>query len=471
MIIFGKMRREKYLILLKALSLLKILSYAVAVLLACNFIFSSIYIFGSFLPQQKVIDSLRVSQSNETLKTPLGSVYRSSTGLGIDYGTECAAISIGLKDKSTENFSESLLKRFYDGYLVSGQNIGVFDPCSGLLQLIDPSNQGLVEPNLSSYARNWWGMSIFIQVGILLFGLATTKIYIYIALLISVIYFYFIFSKFTGNNVIGILLLFPFLFFGDFQELHNSFPFALLTIQVFVSAILVINLLKKNQLNNHSLLILAIILGSTYNFIFWLNFHLVLTFVPIVIFLALFGKKKILEIYTKVIFFLVGYIFGFISTTVIKWALSSLIFGEEIVVTIRRALDLRLSSGSNGLNANLLEYGSFFNGFPLVIKASFINLMVFASKLIDPRYASKTGLVLFLFFLSLILALIYKYKAFNIFLSTEYFSIIPIFLIPFIYFALTPNHSFNHAVLTYRAIPLVFGFLLSFVFMNSKKSR
>jgi hypothetical protein len=465
------MRGVKSFVMLKFLSLLKIVIQSIAVLIACNVVFSSIYIFGSFLPQEKVIQSLRVSQANETLKTPVGSVDRSPTGLGIDYGTECAALSIGLKDKSTENFNQSFLKRFYDGYLVSGQNVGVFDPCSGLLQLIDLDNKGLIEPDLSSYARNWWGISIFIQAGILLFGLATTKIYIYIALLISVLYFYILFSKFTGNNVIGILLLFPFMFFGDFQDLHNSFPFALLTIQVFVSAILVLNLIKKNPLSNNSLLFLAITLGSTYNFIFWLNFHLVLTFVPIVIFLVLFGRKTILEIYTKVVFFLVGYIFGFISTAVIKWVLSSLIYGGEIVETIRRALDLRLSSGSNGLNANLLDYASFFHGFPLPIKASFINIMVFASKFIDPRYASKTGLVLFyLLLLSLILLLAYKYKVFNIFLTTEYFAVIPIFLIPFIYFALTPNHSFNHAVLTYRAIPLVLGFLLSFIYMNNKKA-
>jgi hypothetical protein len=133
------------------------------VIVLCNLIFTAIYASSTLIPKSKVIDSLQKSQSNQTLKAPLGSVERSTTGLGIDYGTECAAISIGLKNNPRYQDVNVYLQRFYDGYLESGANTGVFDPCSGLVELIDPNKNITQDPNLISYARNWWGMSVVIQ--------------------------------------------------------------------------------------------------------------------------------------------------------------------------------------------------------------------------------------------------------------------------------------------------------------------
>jgi hypothetical protein len=52
----------------------------------------------------------------------------------------------------------------------------------------------------------------------------------------------------------------------------------------------------------------------------------------------------------------------------------------------------------------------------------------------------------------------------------DYLAAAPVLFIPFFYYALTPNHSFNHAVLSYRAIPISLGFILSFIYLGKVKN-
>jgi len=445
---------------------LKTAVYAFLVIFMCNLIFTTIYASSTLIPKSKVINSLQKSQSNQTLKTPLGAVERSTTGLGIDYGTECAAISIGLKNSPNYPEVNKYLQRFYDGYLESGANKGVFDPCSGLVELIDSNKSVAQDSNLISYARNWWGMSIVVQLGILLFGLATTKIYLYIIMLVSLCALYFQITKYFQNWKIGMLILFPFILFGDFQELQNSFPFALFTIELFISGFLVMYYLNQNSLNSKKILNLSLVLGSIYNFIFWFNFHLILTFIPILIFMALFRIEKISIIYKKITVFIIGFCSGFIVTTAIKWLISGALFGTEIWESIKVALNTRL--GTTGLNGPLSEYSSSFAGFPVSLRAIVINLMVAASKIIDPRNASLTGILVILILVSILISrFIYKINFASALKMKEFLAAVPVFMIPYFYYVLTPNHSFNHAVLSYRAVPLSFGFLLGLFYLST----
>ena len=366
----------------------------------------------------------------------------------------------------------NFLKRFYDGYLISGKNLGVFDPCSGLVELIDGTNTSLHEPKLQSYGRNWWGISIIAQLGSLLFGIATTKIYLYIAMLLSLSLFYISFSKVSSNNLVGVFLLAPFLFIGDFQEIYNSFPYSIFTIQLFLFSILILKYLGPDKFNNRKFLKLSTILGCLYNFIFWFNFHIVLTLIPVVIFLVLYRVETVILIYKKCLLFLSGFVFGFIGTTLFKWSVGILIYGKEISNTISNALNLRLSGGSSGLNPSILDYSQAFSNTPLGIRAIIVNIIVAITKVIDPRYASKLGIVIVVIVSLLLLFLFIKRVCGGIrFTFSEVISTLPIITIPFVYFVLTPNHSFNHAVFTYRAIPIVFGFVLSFVYLSSKRLK
>jgi hypothetical protein len=424
------------------------------------------------IPKKDLLDSLEQAQRTSVLKTPVNSIERSTTGWGIDYGTECVALSIGLKDKIKHSGIDKLKSRFYDGYLVSGQNNGVFDPCAGLIQLINPSNPSMQEKDLISYARNWWGMSIFIQVLIWFVGLATAKSFLYVGMICSIGIFYYRFTKVTRDYKVGLLFLFPLILFGDFQELHNSFPYAVFLIELFIIAFLTINLLDLNRYNATRFIVFSISAGSIYNFIFWLNFHMVLTFVPAMVFLLLYRKESLNTIMSKIFVFLSCFSFGFVATTVIKWGISVAVYGNEVLITVKDALGLRLGSGTQGINQPLSQYSSDFSALPLSLRAIVINLMVSASKYIDPRNSSLMGMAIFVSFYFIVLYFYtQKMNPVKNISTIEFIYACSVASIPFFYYILTPNHSFNHAAVSYRAIPIVVGFMLSFIYLSKFRPR
>lgn len=446
---------------------IKYILLALTSVLICNLVFVLIYGISAFMPSDSVIKSLQGSQKTGVLKTPITSIERSTTGLGIDYGTECAAIAIGLKTKPAYDHVNKFFSRFYDGYLMSGANTGVFDPCSGLVEIISASDDESKESQLSSYARNWWGMSIIIQAGVLLFGLAMTKSYLFILMILALSIFYYELSRYFKDWKIGIFLLSPLILFGDFQELHNSFPYSLFTIQLFFTGWIVIRLIGGAKYSNNAFLIVSIVLGSIYNFIFWYNFHLVLTLIPMTIYLIYFRVKPLREIYKKISIFVISYVFGFLTSTLIKWLISVLLFGDEIWVSIKNALALRLSSGSGGLNQALSDYSAATSFLPLPLRAIVINCMAFASKIIDPRNASLTGILIgFTLILMFVFFYCRKVVVYSTISKREFLNIVPVLCVPLFYYLLTPNHSFNHAVLSYRAIPVALGFVLSFIYLG-----
>jgi hypothetical protein len=427
----------------------------------CNVFFVAIYSLSFFIPKNDVIKSLNFAKEKEVLKTPNNSIERSPTGANIDFGTECVALSIGLKDKVIYTGYKKYLSRFYDGYDDSGKNIGVFDPCSGLNSILSSGSTNIYQ-NQESYARNWWGISIIIQSLVLMFGLAATKLLFFNLLVLTIIVFSFKLNKYTKDLKIVFLLLMPFLLFTDIQDAYQSTPYVLSYIQIFFSGIVVMHYLYKLNFNLRLFFGASVILGSIYNFVFWLNFHLVLTFVSLLIFTLYFRYLPFFQIYRRIFAFLIGYIFGFIFTTIFKWVISILLFGKEITTTIKYALNLRLSPGSNGLSESLLNYSASFENFPLPLKSILINLVMFGSKFIDPRYATIVGIVVItILLITMFSAYIYFYNPKHYLTKLESLMILPILLIPLSYFAITSNHSFNHAGVTYRALAFVLsGFLI-----------
>ena len=452
--------------------LLKFTGVSILTVLICNLVFSLIYGFSFVIPRENVIHSLQKSHESAVLKTPPNSIERSTTGWGIDYGTECVALSVGLKDKQKFEGLNKFKSRFYDSYLVSGHNKGVFDPCAGLLELINPTESSTQNSDLISYARNWWGMSILVQLLIWLVGLATTKTLLYGSMVLSLGYFYHKFSQASRDYKVGLILLFPLILFGDFQEMHNSFPYSLFFIELFLIAVVTINLVNLKKYSMMKFLIFAIAAGSIYNFVFWFDFHLVLVFVPSVIFLLHYRLTSFSSIFQKIFIFIYGFGFGFVVSTLIKWIISVGFYGNEILITIKDALSLRLGSESQGINGPLSEYSSNFSGLPLSLRAIVVNLMVAASKFIDPRNSSFIGIILFVsLYLFLTSLFIKNTKPFKNIKLIEFFYGLVIASIPFIYYFLTPNHSFNHAAVSYRAIPIILGFSLSFIYISKTRPR
>lgn len=438
------------------------ISRVIILVLFCNLCFTAIYVGASFLPKEKMVTTLQKADSTGVLKTPLNSIERATTGWGIDYGTECVALSIGLKDKKEYDGVKKYFSRFYDGFSNVGATQGVFDPCSGLNRIIQSNSNQKVDPALESYARNWWGMSILMQILYLLLGLALAKSYLFIIGVILTFYFYQLFSKNTNNSKIGIFFLAPLLLFADFQEIHNSYPFMLFYIEMVLSGILLLKLLHSGAYDNFNLILLGLVSGSIYNFIFWLDFHMVITFSALTIFLILWGIQDTKSIFKSIFLFESFWVIGFLSTTLYKWIFSSFLFGSEVRESILNALGVRLSSSSSGLNSPLSDYSHSFSFLPVPFRAVVINLMAFASKFVDPRNSSLLGIFIIVFISLLFLSLfLISNKPWKYIPTIEIIYILTLALIPIFYYLVTPNHSFNHAVLTYRALPISLGFLLA----------
>jgi len=436
-----------------------------SVLLICNALFILVYMLASLIPTNTIVNQLKSAHETGVLKTPENSISRSTTGLGIDFGTECVALGLNLKQSPDQIGKNKVLSRFYESYLPSTADQNQFDPCAGLLEMIKIENDKELSQNLESYARNWWGVSIFIQIGVALFGLASLKSYLYSAMIILGVLFYLRFSKEMKNYLIGLLLLAPFILTGDFQDLYNVAPYSLFTIQMFLFGIILLKVMRKNENQLIRIFKISVMFGSVYNFMFWFNFHLILTFLPSVIYLTLLNKVSYRKIMEKITILLVGFTSGFIMTTFVKWMLGIVIYGGEIQDQITKALGVRLSSNQNGLNSPLLSYTSGVDFLPVPFRAIVVNLMVYASKVIDPRSTSPITIGLILSILLTIGLYQLKNSMFSFNTAKQYlFPAFPIFLIPFFYYGATANHSFNHAALTYRALPLTLGFILSLLY-------
>lgn len=455
--------------------ILKIKTYAIRWLLifiSCNTIFIAMYFAAAFIPSDNVIKQLNNAFVTGVLKAPEYSVGRSTTGLGIDFGTECVALGIGLRSNPNENRADRLWSRFNESYLSAALNSNQFDPCAGLVEIIRPGNELKEVENLQSYARNWWGMSIVIQVGVSLFGLATLKSYLYGLMIISMLIFYQKFSKFMRNYAISFFLLGPFILMADFQDLYNVAPYSIFTIQMFLFGIILLNVMRRTENQEIRIFEISVVFGCVYNFMFWFNFHLIITFIPIVIYLICLGKFSQKQTMGKIINFLIGFISGFALTTVLKWGIAIVIFGGEVSDQVKKSLSLRLSTSQNNLNGPLLNYSSAVDFLPLPLKAVYVNFLVYASKFVDPRNTSVLTIILLLFVLILLISLFLKKINFSIISGyRELIPATPIFLIPFLYYMLTANHSFNHATLTYRALPLLFGLLLSLLYLSHLKDK
>jgi hypothetical protein len=433
----------------------------------CNTVFVAVYVASAFIPSESVIRQLVTARDTGVLKTPEYSIGRSTTGLGMDFGTECIALGIGLRSNPNNVEVNQIWSRFDETYLAGEAKKNNWDPCAGLIDIISPGNEMQEDKNLSSYARNWWGMSIVIQVGVALFGLATFKTYLYIIMTILGFLLYRKFSQIMNNHTIGLFLLGPFVLTADFQDLYNVAPYSLFTIQMLLFGIIFIRVLQ-NQLNQKIRIFqYSILFGCVYNFMFWFNFHLILVFIPSLIYLVFLNKYSYKKILSCINVFLAGFVSGFLATTIFKWIIGFIIYGGGVSDQVIKALALRLSPSGGGLNGPLLNYSSSVDFLPIPLRAIVLNVMVYASKIIDPRYTSLWTIGLLISAFTLIL--IQLIRRFNFSFKSAYQYILPalpVSLIPFVYYAVTSNHSFNHAAVTYRAIPLTVGFILSIIYIS-----
>jgi hypothetical protein len=446
--------------------MLRALVFPLLLLIAANFCFSLLYLSGNFIDKPRLINQLRNAEISGVLTTPPWSIGRATTGWGIDYGTECIALGMNLSDDQYNH--EGIRTRFYDSYLQKGTNSPGLDPCGGLSDVLN-NTKDRYPPG--TYLRNWWGISIFSQFMVIFFGLAQFKLIIGVLNLIAIALIFRNFSQRikTKNPFKTIfLLLFPFMALSDFIEIHNSFPHSIATLLMFCTVIGIERLTRKKNLGLTSIAFFAIISGAIYNFSFWiLPQNVLIMGVGALLLLGYSETIPFISILKQISVFGIYWIIGFIGSTIIKWIISLFLFGNEVTSGIRSALSLRLSQGNIGLNTPLQNYLGGLGGRPLWFNSILINYAAFFQKLVDPRYSGLILVVAIIVFFNLALGLLFISKIRKIVRSGNSYDLgifainAAVLLSPALYYAITANHSFNHATMTFRSIPISIGIFLA----------
>lgn len=446
--------------------MLQVLAFPLLLLIAANFCFSLLYLTGIFIDKPRLINQLKKAEISGVFTTPPWSIGRATTGWGIDYGTECIALGMNLSDEPHKY--EGIRARFYDSYSQKGTDSPGLDPCGGLSDILNDTKEQYPS---GTYLRNWWGISIFSQFMVIFFGLAQFKLIISVLNLIAIALIFRNFSQRiqTKNPHKTIFLfLFPFLALSDFIEIHNSFPHAIATLLMFCTVIGIEKLTNKRNLGLISIAYFAIVSGAIYNFSFWILPQNVLIMGAGALLLLGYSEAIRFHLILKQIsVFGIYWIMGFIGSTVIKWIISFFLFGDEVTSSIRSSLSLRLSQGNSGLNTPLQNYLGGLGERPLWFNSILINYAAFFQKLVDPRYSSLILVVTIIVFFNLALGLLFIAKIRKIVRSGNIYDLgifaitAAVLLSPALYYAITANHSFNHATMTFRSIPIAIGIFLA----------
>ena len=191
----------------------------------------------------------------------------------------------------------------------------------------------------------------------------------------------------------------------------------------------------------------------------------------------IFNKIDLKIVIKKILLFLTGWIFGYLSTFASKWVIVSLLTDFPIWENAKAQLIRRSSQTSDALSDGVGVHLLFAKDFPAFIQSWIANLSTFMIHILDPRY-SNIILILFVagFFVLMITILVSRFisewKISYLFVrNLLVLNSASLFFLLFWYAGLA-QHSYDHATYTFRSIPIWFGGIFaSFVLMSKKFNR
>lgn len=370
-------------------------------------------------------------------------IVRSPAGWGSDRGTECFALSIGLKP-------ENLQENFLDLYPLPAKNS--WQPCEGLIRFLHKDSY-----ENQQYARYWHGYAILTQWLVLIFGFPQVHLLLWV---INIILINTTFNKFRSelknkfNKFYFIFAYILYLIGSGAAEIYSSIPHVMSSIYILLSFLIILKISKsKSKLE---MAVVAFLIGGFYTFTFTLLNPqsipvMILSWVPIILSLRKCALKETFLIQT---FLLIGYSLGATFTWISKWVIVERVTNFDIWRDVTQQISLRTSQNLESLSSGVSQHLSLFENFPVPIKAIIANISAFTVNFADPRYSSLVWLILFSSSIFGIIISIFKLKLNH----AHYFVIIyqlfgTIMLI--FYYAILSQHSFDHATFTYRSIVFI----------------
>ena len=431
----------------------------IAVLIA---FYSTLYSTRLLFPNEKYNSKLNELFNSQLIETQV--TKRTPTGWLADSATECLTLGVG--SQKIQQTTDVFLDQW-------NTPIGDYNPCKGLAM-----SSGFLagDYETASYARYWHGHAVITQWLLLAIGLPNLKNLIWAINIILIFYLGSMISLTRKKNrfaLIGISLMGPYFLFSDQAELHNSITHLYSSVALMLTCLLFLRNHKKESTYQ---IRLGTILGSLYCFFL---FGLSPQSIPIAIIswagiYLIFNEVSLKLVLRKILLFLTGWIFGYLSTFISKWVIVSLFTDFPIWENAKAQLIHRSSQTSDALSDGVGVHLLFVKDFPAFIQSWIANLSTFMIHLSDPRYSNLFLVLLVAGFFavvmaSLVIGFVKGWKSDNP-LTRNLIALnsASLFFLLFWYAGLA-QHSYDHATYTFRSIPIWLGGIFASLVLMSKK--
>lgn len=285
------------------------------------------------------------------------------------------------------------------------------------------------------YSRYWHGYLILLRPLLIFFNVKEIRILLTILIcILGVIVLYLIGKKI---NIITGIIFFISLTSVNYWYMGISLQGSWIFIISMVFAIIILRNNKK--IKNFPMMFF--IIGILTNFFDFLTVPILTLGIPLIIyFLMQENNTEFIKIIKKIMQISISWLLGYALTWLGKWILLQMIFDKNIFDIVLKQILYRMSCFSNKENINYIEV--LLENYKWTMGTTFINLMV---------------IYLYTF------VKLFKNKTIKIKITLKIFPYFLISLVPFIWYFVVRNHSYNHAFFTYRNLLLtILGISLSF---------
>ena len=353
-----------------------------------------------------------------------------------------------LKKESPDGGWTEVFTHGWAGNLDAGTDEKIFSDAN-----VDPEN-GLLRSAFGTYARMWNGYMVLVRPLLMLFSYGQIRFIFYIAIAFMTWYICIMLKDRLGIGV-------SFAYVASLLMVNIILVPYNIVISVFILAMSAINIwvLKKyrGDVPLYELGTVFFVSGITDIFFDMFTAPLVVLCMPLLILLFIDIRNENLNIkqnVIKIIFCSVMWFSGYVLFWGLKWILSTVFTGENIVSDALNTIFFR-AGGQTGQKSGPLY--SIFKNVAAII----------------PTDGKNIGGVIFLFIISGLLLVMFfaknKPKKIDV---KKYTPCYIVMLFPFVWYAVVSNHSIIHATIySYRLMMIpIFGFL-SVLFIETRKPK
>lgn len=263
---------------------------------------------------------------------------------------------------------ESVLKKAFGAYYYDFSNI----PCEGSIGpylALDELAKGNFDLQVGSYARYWHGYIFPLKVGLLWMNYSDLKMFnFFILISVYLVLFYLVSQKkreLCIPMVIWLLTVGPATFF--------SLCYAGVTYIALFSCIAVIKFdWAKMELSR--LGIAFVIIGMLTNYIDVLSFPLITLGMPLIVLICFFEKMNYKKMLTYILTLSCCWGIGYAGMWAIKWIISGVVLGEDIIANALSAAKVRSSNISGEMTFTVLDV--IKNSLAILFNKSYLVLIV-----------------------------------------------------------------------------------------------